>query len=104
MNIDPNVSTLNHTFGCRWGTFPIKYLGLPLHNKKLTVADWQFLVDKIEARLPSWQSQLLSIGGRVTLINSVLSSIPLYALSVYQIPLTVFFLSKNKDQSPYLLY
>lgn len=65
---------LNSIFRCQLGEFPFKYLGLPLHDKKL---------------LPSWQSQLLLIGGRATLLNSVLTSTPLYALSVFRIPITV---------------
>lgn len=32
---------------------------------------------------------MLSIGGILTLLNSVLTTIPLYALSVYKLPLTV---------------
>lgn len=44
--------------------------------------DWQFLIDKIESRLTNWKYQLLSIEGRLTLVNSVLSAIPLYTLSV----------------------
>lgn len=32
---------------------------------------------------------MLSIGGRHTLINSVLSSVPLYALSMYKVPDTI---------------
>lgn len=32
---------------------------------------------------------MLSIGGRITLINFVLSTVPLYALSIYKIPTKV---------------
>lgn len=32
---------------------------------------------------------LLSLGGKLTLVNSVISSIPLYTLSVYKIPITI---------------
>lgn len=88
IHVDETLN-LNHIFRCQWGSFPIKYLGLLLHFKQLQVADWQFLVDKIEGRLKNWQGHLLSIGGRITLLNFVLSSIPLYTLSIYKIPLTV---------------
>jgi hypothetical protein len=40
-------------------------------------------------KLQGWKGKLLSIGGRVTLLNSVLSSIPIYWMSVYRLPVNV---------------
>lgn len=88
INID-NLEDLAMTFQCKTTQFPIKYLELPLHDRKLKVADWQFLVDKVESKLQHWKGQLLSLGERLTLINSVLSAVPLYALSLYRIPKSV---------------
>lgn len=65
----------------------MRYLGVPLHNRALLKKDGGFIVDKIEKKLQSWKGQLISIGGRLTLINSVISSVLLYALSMYKIPL-----------------
>lgn len=76
-------------FGCQIGKFPLKYLGLPLHNRKLALKDWNFLITKLEHKLQNWKDQLLSIGGRLTLLNSALSSVPLYALSLFRIPITI---------------
>lgn len=47
------------------------------------------MIDSIKARLNSWKSRHLSIGGRVTLINSVLSLLPLYLFSFYKAPKNV---------------
>lgn len=44
---------------------PIKYLGLPLHERKLTLGDWKFLTDKLEKKLQNLKGQLLSIGGDI---------------------------------------
>lgn len=68
---------------------PFQYLGLPLNDTKLIVADWQFLLDKVEQKLQNWKGQLLSLGGRLTHINSVLSAIPLYMLLLYRAPKTI---------------
>lgn len=39
--------------------FPGKYLGLPLHTRKLRRVDVQPLIDKIGARLPGWKGKFL---------------------------------------------
>lgn len=83
------ASTLASQLGCQLSTLPIIYLGVPLHWKKLRTSDWEPLVSKIENRLQSWKGSLLSLGGRVTLLNSVLSAIPLYWLSIYIIPVNI---------------
>jgi mannosylglycoprotein endo-beta-mannosidase len=45
-------------------------------------------------RLEGWQGSALSIGGRITLINACLSSIPTYCMSMYLLPKTII---KNMD-------
>ena len=73
-------------FGCNPGTFPIKYLGIPIHYRRLSNNDWTKVLERIEKRLSSWKGKNLSTGVRLTLINSVLSSIPLYMMSFFEIP------------------
>jgi hypothetical protein len=52
------------------------------------VVDFAPLVDRIERRLTA-SSIFLPQGGRLTLINSVISSIPTYYMSSLQLPVTV---------------
>jgi len=58
-------------------------LGLPLHIGRSRRVDEQALIDKIGARLPGWKGRLLTRAGRLTLINSVLTSIPVYHMTVF---------------------
>lgn len=74
---------------------PLKYLGVPLSDKKLTVADWRYVIDTISKKLQGWIGNLLSIGGRLTFLNSVLTAMPLYVLSLYKMPAKVI---KQIDQ------
>jgi hypothetical protein len=76
-------------FRCKLGKFPLRYLGLPLSDVGLKKQDWDFLLTKFEKRLQGCKGNMLSIGGQLTLLNSVLSSIPLYTLSIYKISQTV---------------
>jgi hypothetical protein len=40
----------------------------------------------IEKKLSSWKGKYLSMGGHLVLINSVLSSLPMFILSLFKIP------------------
>jgi hypothetical protein len=80
------VELYTELFGCKAGNFPINYLGIPIHFKKLRNRDWARVGERFEKRLSSWKGKHLSIGGRLTLINSVLSSLPMYMMSFFSIP------------------
>jgi hypothetical protein len=32
---------------CKLGAYPIRYLGMPVSDKRLSVADWSFLTEKV---------------------------------------------------------
>ncbi len=90
MNLDPTYATgLAECFGCPVAAFPIKYLGLPLSPKALRRADYLPLIEKLDSRLAGWKGLLLSRAGRLTLLNSVLSSIPAFFFSAFRIPTCV---------------
>ena len=67
-------------FGCVTGELPFKYLGIPIHYRKLLNKEWKPVEDRFEKKLASWVGKLLSYGDRLVLINSVLSS---YRYSFY---------------------
>jgi hypothetical protein len=49
--------------GCQGGAFPFKYLGIPIHFRKLSNKDWKMVQKRIEKRLSSWKGKYLSVGG-----------------------------------------
>jgi len=71
------------------------YLGIPIHFRKLRNADWHKVEERFEKNLSSWRGKHLSTGGKLTLINSVLSSLPMYMMSFFAIPKGV--LNKKLD-------
>jgi hypothetical protein len=79
VNVVPSFLAAGSAFlSCRSDTLPFKFLGKPVGANPRRQATWKPIVEKMEKRLSSWSSRHLSYGGRVTLINSVLSSLPLY--------------------------
>ncbi|OAY81165.1 putative ribonuclease H protein [Ananas comosus] len=72
--------------GCAVGNLPFCYLGLPLYHKRLRKEDWAIIINRINTRIEGWKAKLLSQGGRFTLVNSILTSLPLHCLSIYKAP------------------
>lgn len=50
---------------------------------------WKPVVDKVKNRLGAWQNRYISLGGRVTLLKSVLWSLPIFYMSLYKMPMGV---------------
>jgi hypothetical protein len=67
-------------------SFPCVYLGMPLSIKKLTKADWQALLDKVDKYLATWKAKMMSKAGRLEMLNSVLSSLPVYLMTINDMP------------------
>jgi hypothetical protein len=80
-----NLPAILGPFQATLATFPCRYVGLPLRTGRIRKEDEQILIDKVEAKLPSWKGRLLNQAGRLTLINSVLSSIVIHHMSVFQL-------------------
>ena len=47
-------------FGYNLGSFPIRYLGIPIHYRKLSNSDWLKIQERFEKRLSSWKGRHLS--------------------------------------------
>ena len=81
-----NAEELANELGCKTGSFPTSYLGLPLGAKHKAVGVWDSIEERFQKRLASWKIQYISKGGRATLIRSTLSSLPIYYLSLFRMP------------------
>ncbi|XP_058753368.1 uncharacterized protein LOC131626562 [Vicia villosa] len=77
---------IKESTGCIEGKLPIRYLGVPLTSRKLSVIQCQPLIDKMIARIQHWSVKFLSYAGRQQLVQSVLISITNYWMSVFPLP------------------
>ena len=82
----PNVSILAEILGCRVGSLPMTYLGMPLGASHQSPTIWNPILEKFERKLAGWKKMYLSKGGRLTLLKSTLSNLPTYYLSLFTIP------------------
>ncbi|MCH80186.1 LINE-1 reverse transcriptase like, partial [Trifolium medium] len=90
VNLDDNFLRASSDFlHCGVDSIPFRFLGIPVGANPRRKATWLPIIDKMKKRLSSWNGRHLSIGGRVTLINSVLSSLPLYFFSFFKAPACV---------------
>jgi hypothetical protein len=85
-NAKSRTVSYGEIFGCKEGTLPFRYLGIPMNTHKIRNQDWQLVETRFQKKLASWKSKLLSAGGRLVLINAVLSSLPMFMMSFFRIP------------------
>ena len=84
-----DVNVRARVTGCAAGNLPFIYLGLPVGSKMNRISHWQGFVDRFQTKLSSWKASLLSIGGRLTLIKSILGSIGIYYMSIFKVPVCI---------------
>ena len=83
------VDEMAEELGCRVGQLPAVYLGLPLGALNKASSVWDGVEERVRKRLALWKRQYISKGGRITLIKTTMSSMPLYQMSLFHMPKTV---------------
>ena len=77
------------SLGCKPGAIPFVYLGIKVGANMNRISNWDPVVNTFKKRLSKWKANTLSIVGRLTLIKSVLDSLPTYYFSLFKAPMKV---------------
>ncbi|GKV34650.1 hypothetical protein SLEP1_g43008 [Rubroshorea leprosula] len=77
------MTRMSCILNCKQGSFPCKYLSMTIGGKSRCIAMWRPMIDSFKKRLASWKNRFISLGGRITLLNSVLSSLLVFMMSVH---------------------
>ena len=81
-----NMEDLAVELGCKVGSLSSTYLGMPLGACFNFVAAWDGIEERFHKRLAMWKRQYISKGGRITMIRSTLSNLPIYYMSILHLP------------------
>lgn len=81
-----NRTELLQRVGFKEGCFPMRYLGVPLLDRKLRHIHCSTLLELLKDRIASWRNKLLSFAGHLELIKSVLCSCVTHWTMVFDIP------------------
>ena len=73
-------------FGCEMGSTPFRYIEIPMNHQKLNNSNWNVVIQRFEKKLSGKKEKYMPTGGRLVLINLVLSSLPLFTMSFFEVP------------------
>ncbi|CAL5191793.1 unnamed protein product [Lathyrus oleraceus] len=71
---------------CKLEKIPFSFLGIPIGGNHRRRIFWSMMMAKLKKRLSGWRGKHLSLGGKVTLLNSVLNNVPIFLLSFFKAP------------------
>ncbi|GJS62131.1 RNA-directed DNA polymerase, eukaryota, reverse transcriptase zinc-binding domain protein [Tanacetum coccineum] len=65
---------------------PFLYLGSYVGGNMHRLKSWDDIIGHVRRHLSNWKMKMLSIGGRLTLVKSVLGSMPIFLMSLFKVP------------------
>nr|GEV62914.1 RNA-directed DNA polymerase, eukaryota, reverse transcriptase zinc-binding domain protein [Tanacetum cinerariifolium] len=92
MGISVDSNNVKHAaakIGCLVLKTPFNYLGSRVGDLMSRIQSWHDVTEGMHTWLSKWKLKILSIGGRLTLLKSVLGAISIYHMSIFKVPMKV---------------
>nr|GEX22194.1 RNA-directed DNA polymerase, eukaryota [Tanacetum cinerariifolium] len=87
--LDNCVAEAAKSIGCSIMKAPFKHLGILVGDNMSSIKAWDEAISKMKKRLSRWKFNTLSVGGRLTLLKSMLGSTPIYNMSIFKVPKSI---------------
>ena len=71
-------------FKCKLAQLPMTFLPIMVGDRHIGMKASDNVINKLNKRLDNCRNNLLSSGGRLILVNSSLSSLPVYTMGIYR--------------------
>ncbi|KAJ4910603.1 Uncharacterized protein Rs2_05224 [Raphanus sativus] len=84
--LDHHETSAVAAYGFTKGTFPVRYLGLPLITRKLKISEYAPLIARLTKCFNAWSVKLLSFAGRLQLLKTVIFGIISFWVSAFILP------------------
>ncbi|XP_058749517.1 uncharacterized protein LOC131622496 [Vicia villosa] len=82
-------TTLVDIVGFKKASPPFVYLGVPIFIGKSKVIHFLSIAGKIKLKLATWKTKLLSMAGRVLLVKTVIQSMMVHSITIYDWPMSI---------------
>ncbi|CAA7031785.1 unnamed protein product [Microthlaspi erraticum] len=83
---DSEAAALSSILEVKVGSFPTRYLELPLNSQRLSIAVLEPFLEKIRKKLHSYTVKFLSFAGKIKLVSSVFYGMVNFSSQVYMLP------------------
>ncbi|XP_058760912.1 uncharacterized protein LOC131634283 [Vicia villosa] len=80
------LETASIVLSCKVVDSKLYFLGIPIGFNLRKKETWRHLLQKMKNRLVRWKNHFLNLGGRITLLKSILSSLTIFTMSFYKMP------------------
>ncbi|GJW25949.1 RNA-directed DNA polymerase, eukaryota, reverse transcriptase zinc-binding domain protein [Tanacetum coccineum] len=81
-----DIQSMANSFGCLANNLSFTYLDVKVAANMARINSWNKVIQKVIIKLSNWKAKSLSVGGRLTLLKSVLGSLPTYYISLFKAP------------------
>jgi len=88
--LSSDMDCYTRTLNCSQMGNKFNYLGIEVRGNPRKEKFWEPVLCRLKSRLNVWKGRFLSMAGRICLIKSVITVIPLYYLSLFKVPESVY--------------